>query len=111
MTFTSLDPQEPILSAESLSPDAALEVERVDAVEGGTRATIIVKPRAGHEGLLIVPATLSMATKSQEVLIFGTVRPAPAASGAAASPAAASPAPAGAAAPPSAPATPSGATP
>jgi len=78
--FTSLDPQEPILSAESLSPDATLEVERVDAVEGGTKATIIVKPRAGLEGLLIVPAKLSMATKSQEVLIFGTVRPAAAGS-------------------------------
>ena len=79
VAFTSLDPQEPILSAESLSPDATLEVERVDAVEGGTRATIIVKPRAGHQGLLIIPAKLSMATKAQEVLIFGTVRPAPAA--------------------------------
>jgi hypothetical protein len=76
VTFTSLDPQEPILSAESLSPDATLEVERVDAVEGGTRATIIVKPRAEHSGLLIIPAKLSMPTKSQEVLIFGTVRPA-----------------------------------
>ena len=76
VTFTSLDPQEPILSAESLSPDATLEVERVDAVDGGTRATVIVKPRAGHSGLLIVPAKLSMATKAQEVLIFGTVRPA-----------------------------------
>lgn len=93
--FTSLDPQEPILSAESLSPDATLEVERVDAVEGGTRATIIVKPRAGHEGLLIIPAKLSMATKSQEVLIFGTVRPAPAA-GAARAPASAPAAPAAA---------------
>jgi hypothetical protein len=89
VAFTSLDPQEPILSAESLSPDATLEVERVDAVDGGTRASIIVKPRAGHEGLLIVPATLSMATKSQEVLIFGTVRPAQ--SGAAASASAAPP--------------------
>ena len=79
VTFTSLDPQEPILSAESLSPDATLEVERVDAVDGGTKATIIVTPRAGHEGLLIVPAKLSMASKSQEVLIFGTVRAAPAA--------------------------------
>lgn len=78
VTFTSLDPQEPILSAESLSADATLEVERVDAVEGGTKATIIVTPRAGVEGILIVPAKLSMATKSQEVLIFGTVRPAPA---------------------------------
>ena len=91
VTFTSLDPQEPILSAESLSPDATLEVERVDAVEGGTRATITVKPRDGYEGVLIVPATLSMATKSQEVLIFGTVRPAPvAAAGPAASGGAAS---------------------
>jgi hypothetical protein len=79
VAFTSLDPQEPVLSAESLSPDATLEVERVDAVDGGTKATIIVRPRAGYQGLLIVPAKLSMATKSQEVLIFGTVRPAPSA--------------------------------
>jgi hypothetical protein len=87
-SFTSMDPQEPILSATSLSPDATIDVERVDAVEGGTRATITVKPRVGHEGLLIVPATLSMPTKTQEVLIFATVRPAPAAPAAAPAPAA-----------------------
>ena len=78
VAFTSLDPQEPILSVESLSPSATLDVERVDAVEGGTKATITVTPRAGHEGLMILPAKLSMPSKSQEVLIFATVRPAPA---------------------------------
>lgn len=77
VTFTSMDPQEPIINVESLTPDATLKLEGADAVPGGTQARISLTPKAGHAGLLLVPARLATPSKSQEVLIFATVRPAP----------------------------------
>jgi hypothetical protein len=63
-----------VTGVRSLSPDATVRIEGQKADGSSVLLTVAVTPRAGFEGLLVLPVEITAAGKRYEHLVFASVR-------------------------------------